>query len=85
MEIVRVPFESAPQPFPLIKQNWASQQRGAARARATGLPATPLSATAANVLAWDRERGESPLDRGFTPEQEQALIAAQPRPGSAPA
>jgi 2'-hydroxyisoflavone reductase len=28
------------------------------------------------VLAWDRERGEPPLDGGFTPEQEQAVLAA---------
>jgi 2'-hydroxyisoflavone reductase len=31
--------------------------------------------TAADVLAWDRERGEPPLRHGFTPEEEQALLA----------
>ncbi len=25
--------------------------------------------------AWDRERGEPPLGHGFTPEQEQAILA----------
>jgi 2'-hydroxyisoflavone reductase len=75
VEVVRVPVESAPWLFPLIKENWPSQQRSAARARAAGMPATPLEVTAADVLAWDRERGEPPLERGFTPEQEQAIIA----------
>ena len=39
------------------------------------MPATPLAVTAADVLAWDRERGEPPLGHGFTPEQEQAILA----------
>jgi hypothetical protein len=29
----------------------------------------------ADVLAWDRERGEPPLDRGFIPEQEHGVLA----------
>jgi 2'-hydroxyisoflavone reductase len=75
VEIVQVPPEKAPQPFPLVKANWPSQQRSSARARAAGMPATPLAVTAADVLAWDRQRGESPLTRGFSPEEEQALLA----------
>ncbi len=76
MEIVPVPPEAAPPPFfPLIKADWASQQRSPARARAAGMSATPLEVTAAGVLTWDRERGEPPLSRGFSPEQEQALLA----------
>lgn len=55
-EVIRVPEESAPPQFPLIKKNWASQQRSPTRARAAGMPATPLSVTAADVLAWDRAR-----------------------------
>ncbi len=39
------------------------------------MPATPLDKTAADVLAWDRQRGEPPLDSGFTHEQEVALLA----------
>jgi 2'-hydroxyisoflavone reductase len=39
------------------------------------MPATPLAVTAADVLAWDRARGEPPLEDGFTPEQEAALVA----------
>jgi 2'-hydroxyisoflavone reductase len=75
VEIVRVPPETAPTLFPLIRPFWTSQQRSPARARAAGMPATPLAVTAADVLAWDRERGEPPLTRGFTPEQERAVLA----------
>ena len=39
------------------------------------MSATPLAVTAADVLAWDRERGEPPLTRGFAPEAERALLA----------
>ena len=50
-------------------------RRSAARARAAGLPATPLAQTAADVLAWDRARGEPPLSVGMTDEQEARLLA----------
>jgi 2'-hydroxyisoflavone reductase len=70
-----VPLGSASPFFPLIRTNWPSQQRSPARARAAGLPATPLEVTAADVLAWDRDRGEPPLGHGFTPDQEQAVLA----------
>lgn len=74
VEVVPVPPEAAPALFPLVRTDWASQQRSPARARAAGLPATPLEVTAAHVLAWDRQRGEPALARGFSPEQEQALL-----------
>lgn len=74
-----MPTETAPPLFPLIKANWPSQQRSPARARAAGMPATPLEVTARDVLAWDRGRGEPPLERGFTPEQERAVIEQQER------
>jgi 2'-hydroxyisoflavone reductase len=77
VEIVAVPLELAPPFFPLVRTNWPSQQRSPARARAAGMPATALEVTAADVLAWDRQRGEPPLDGGFTPEQEQAVLAAR--------
>ncbi|MFD8705270.1 NAD-dependent epimerase/dehydratase family protein [Kitasatospora sp. NPDC059648] len=78
IEIVPVPPETAPPFFPLVRAEgfWAGQQRDPARARAAGLPATPLAVTAADVLAWDRGRGEPPLDHGFTPEQEARVLAA---------
>jgi nucleoside-diphosphate-sugar epimerase len=75
VEVVRVPPETAPSVFPLVRPFWPSQQRSPARARDAGMPATPLEVTIADVLAWDRERGEPPLARGFTPEQEQAVLA----------
>jgi nucleoside-diphosphate-sugar epimerase len=75
VELIRVPAGTAPPFFPLIRPCWASQQRSAARARAAGLPATPLPVTIADVLAWDRQRGQPPLDRGFTPEQEAEALA----------
>jgi nucleoside-diphosphate-sugar epimerase len=75
VEIVSVPAGLAPPFFPLIRTDWATQQRSAARARAAGLPATPLEVTVADVLEWDRQRGEPPLGHGFTGEQEQAILA----------
>ncbi|MFI9364437.1 NAD-dependent epimerase/dehydratase family protein [Kitasatospora sp. NPDC053057] len=78
IEIVPVPPETAPPPFfPLVRAErlWPGQQRNPARARAAGLPATPLAVTAADVLAWDRGRGEPPLGHGFTAEQEARVLA----------
>jgi 2'-hydroxyisoflavone reductase len=75
LDIVPVPLATASPFFPLLRTNWPSQQRSPARARAAGMPATALEVTAADVLAWDRQRGEPPLDGGFTPEQEQAVLA----------
>ena len=75
VEVVPVPAVLAPPFFPLIRTDWETQQRSAARARAAGLPATPLEVTVADVLEWDRQRGEPPLGHGFTGEQEQAILA----------
>jgi nucleoside-diphosphate-sugar epimerase len=75
IELVRVPAETAPPLFPLVRPVWPSQQRSAARAVAAGMSTTPLAVTVADVLAWDRERGEPPLPRGFTPEQEEKILA----------
>src|SRR5215469_1002505 len=75
VEIVEVAPGTADAFFPLIRDNWPGQQRSPARARAAGMPATPLEVTIADVLAWDRERGEPPLEDGFTPEQEEAVLA----------
>ncbi|MEU7154863.1 NAD-dependent epimerase/dehydratase family protein [Streptomyces chrestomyceticus] len=84
IEIVPVSPEGAPPMFPLVRANWATQQRSAARARQAGMPATPLEVTAADVLAWDRARGEPPLRLGYTPEEEQAALAAPPSTPPAP-
>jgi nucleoside-diphosphate-sugar epimerase len=77
-EVEIVPVMSAgqaPRFFPLVRTDWPSQQRSPARARAAGMPATPLEVTAADVLAWDRQRGEPPLAEGFSAEEERELLA----------
>ncbi|MFJ4411504.1 NAD-dependent epimerase/dehydratase family protein [Streptomyces sp. NPDC088910] len=79
VEIVRVTPDVVPPMFPLVREDTATQQRSAARARAAGMPATPLAVTAADVLAWDRERGEPPLEAGWSPEEERAVLAAAAR------
>ena len=76
VEIVPVPADSVPPLFPLVRPQpmWPAQQRSAARARAAGMPATPLEVTAADVLAWDRARGQPPLSRGLSLEDETRLL-----------
>ncbi|NGN65497.1 NAD-dependent epimerase/dehydratase family protein [Streptomyces sp. A7024] len=80
-EVELVPVELAPEDvpgwpgFPLVRPHWPSSQRSPAKARAAGMPATPLARTAADVLAWDRERGRPPLTEGFTEEQEARVLA----------
>ncbi|MHB1928230.1 MAG: NAD-dependent epimerase/dehydratase family protein [Acidimicrobiales bacterium] len=49
-------------------------ERSAAAARSVGLTATPLEGTAADVLAWDRDRGRPPLTAGPSPEREAELL-----------
>jgi NAD(P)-dependent dehydrogenase (short-subunit alcohol dehydrogenase family) len=67
----------------VVRGNWPSQQRCPARARAAGMPATPLEVTVADVLAWDRQRGEPPLTGGFTEEQERTVLAHHDRASGA--
>lgn len=61
VEIVSVPAEAAQLPLIRPEPMWPTQQRSAARALAAGMTATPLEVTAADVLAWDRQRGEEDL------------------------
>lgn len=75
VEIVPISPDAAPPFFPLVRSEWTTQQRSPARARAAGLPATPLETTAADVLAWDRSRGLPPLRAGYTPDQEREILA----------
>lgn len=51
-------------------------RRSRAAGEASGLPSTPLEQTAADVLAWDRDRGEPALEVELTPEREAELLAA---------
>ena len=83
VEVVPVPPGTAPARYPLVRPQWSTQQRD--RARAAGLPATPLETTIADVLTWDRDRGEPPLDtRGFPPTRNRTCSPGKPLgPGSA--
>jgi 2'-hydroxyisoflavone reductase len=64
-------------PLVLPDDTWdALFRRSAARARAAGMPATPLTGTAAKVLVWDRQRGEPPLAIELSPAREAELLAA---------
>jgi 2'-hydroxyisoflavone reductase len=76
VELVPVPERVAGSLFPLVRPEsvWTSEQRSSARARAAGMPATPLEVTAADARAWDLARGEPPIPRGFTPEQEEQIL-----------
>jgi 2'-hydroxyisoflavone reductase len=74
VELVPLPVEAG---FPLVlpDEGWDVMfRRSAAAARRAGLTATPLVTTAADVLAWDRARGEPPLSVGMTPEREAELL-----------
>jgi 2'-hydroxyisoflavone reductase len=77
VEIVPVPPDAVPTPLPLVRppHRWTEQQRSAARARAAGMPATPLPVTVADVLAWDRERGQPPLAGELSTEDEERILA----------
>ncbi|MEZ0091854.1 NAD-dependent epimerase/dehydratase family protein [Streptacidiphilus sp. EB129] len=77
VEVVPVDPDAVGPFFPLVrtKDMWPSLQRSAARARAAGMPATPLADTIADILDWDRERGEPPLGHGLSAAEEAALLA----------
>ncbi|WDT59461.1 NAD-dependent epimerase/dehydratase family protein [Streptomyces sp. G7(2002)] len=75
VEIVPVSPDGRPPMFPLVRPDRTSQQRSPARARAAGLPTTPLEVTLSDVLAWDRGRGEPPLPGGYSSEEERAVLA----------
>lgn len=77
-----VPVEAVEPGFPLVLGDPSYDimaRRRADAARAVGLTATPLETTAADVLAWDRERGEPPLARELSREREAELLAAADR------
>jgi 2'-hydroxyisoflavone reductase len=71
----------APLPFfPLVRATagWPAMQRDPAKAHAAGMPATSIEVTCADVLAWDRDRGEPPLEVDLSPQEEARLLAAAP-------
>lgn len=74
---VDLPYEQGLVPLVLPDPSWDPFcRRSAAAARAAGMPVTPLQQTAADVLAWDRGRGEPPLSVGLAPQREAQLLAA---------
>jgi 2'-hydroxyisoflavone reductase len=77
VELVPVVVNPLPPIFPLVRPEslWATQQRSMEKARAAGLPCTPLEVTARDVLAWDVERGKPELGRGFSAEEEAEVLA----------
>ena len=80
VEVVPVPPAALHPPLPLVAPDpsWVvMSQRSAARARAAGMPATALTRTAADVLAWDRERGAPPLRVGPDAEAEARSLAGR--------
>lgn len=74
-----VPVDPAPTTpgFPLVLPDPADDimfRRSSARARSAGLTTTSLVNTAADVLAWDRQRGLPALTVGPTGAEEAALL-----------
>ncbi|TCC41768.1 NAD-dependent epimerase/dehydratase family protein [Kribbella speibonae] len=76
VDIVPVPFDAVPRRFPLMdpESEWGERRRNPAKARAAGMPVTPLRTTVDDVLRWDKNRGEPELNIGLTPEQEEQLL-----------
>ncbi|MEV6104166.1 NAD-dependent epimerase/dehydratase family protein [Streptomyces sp. NPDC051940] len=79
IELVPVPPVDVHRHFPLVRpqEQWGTFTMSSARARAAGLTATPLERTARDVLSWDRDLGEPPLRRGYTPEEEREALAGR--------
>ncbi|MFG1908613.1 NAD-dependent epimerase/dehydratase family protein [Kribbella sp. NPDC048928] len=87
VDIVPIPFDAVPPRFPLMdpESEWGERRRNPAKARAAGLPVTPLRQTLTDVLHWDTTRGTPPLSIGLTPTDEAALLANLPgRPTNLP-
>jgi 2'-hydroxyisoflavone reductase len=78
VELVQIPADAVPDRFPLMEPEaeWGSRRRRQAKAREAGMPVTTLRQTVADVLAWDRDRGEPALDEeiGLSAEDEQKLL-----------
>jgi 2'-hydroxyisoflavone reductase len=77
VELVQVPTDAVPPRFPLVEPEteWGERRRNPAKARAAGLPVTPVRRTIADLRTWDQNRGEPDLGFGLTPEDEATLLA----------
>jgi len=79
VEVVAVDPASVDPGFPLVlaDPSWDVMfRRSATRARAAGLPATPLEMTATDVRAWDVGRGEPPLAVELSAAREAELLGS---------
>jgi 2'-hydroxyisoflavone reductase len=76
VELVQVPTDAVPARFPLMEPEaeWGERRRNPAKAREAGMTVTPLRETIADLLAWDRDRGEPALEVGLTAEDEERLL-----------
>ncbi len=76
VELVQVPADAVPDRFPLLEPEevWPARRRDPSKARAAGMPVTPLKQTLTDLLAWDRDRGEPALDIGLSAEAEAELL-----------
>jgi 2'-hydroxyisoflavone reductase len=77
VDVIPVPADAVEPGFPLVlpDASWDVMfRRSAAAAHSAGMPTTPLEKTAADVLAWDRERGTPPLAVELAPEREAELL-----------
>jgi 2'-hydroxyisoflavone reductase len=83
VDIIPVPFDAVPRRFPLMdpEAEWGERRRNPAKARAAGMPVTPLRRTVADVLRWDHDRGAPPLTIGLTPDAEATLLTQHNLPG----
>jgi 2'-hydroxyisoflavone reductase len=79
VEVVPVPEDAGGGFFPLVREQelWPAQYRDSSKARAAGMPVTPLAATIEDVGVWDRGRGEPELGYGFTAEREAEVLAGR--------
>lgn len=80
VDVVPVPPDTVGADFPLVlpDPSWDVMfRRSAAAAYEVGLPKTPIEQTAADVLAWDRRRGEPPLAVDLPPAREAELLSAR--------
>ena len=79
-QVVAVDAAAVEPGFPLVlpDPSWDVMfRRSASAARAVGLTSTPLGTTAADVLAWDRDRGTPPLAVELSPAREAELLAGR--------
>jgi 2'-hydroxyisoflavone reductase len=79
VEVVPVPQDSVAPGFPLVlgDPSWDVMfRRSAAAAYSAGMTKTPLEQTAADVLAWDRDRGTPPLAVELSPAREAELFGS---------